>query len=50
MWRSAYEHPQDLPEGQALNDHLLYVEAHIWSDEVVEEYRTKWKQRKRLGP
>ena len=28
------------PKDKPINDHLLYVEAHIWSDEVVGRYRS----------
>jgi hypothetical protein len=36
------------PKHKPINDHLLYVEAHIWSDEVPDKYRAHWK--KRLDP
>jgi len=37
------------PKGVHINDTLRYVEAHIWSDEVPDEYRAKWN-RKRYNP
>jgi len=32
------------PKGVHINDTLRYVEAHVWSDEVVERYRERWKR------
>ena len=30
------------PADKHINNHLKYVEAHIWNNEVLEQYRTKW--------
>ena len=29
------------PKDKNINDHLKYVEAHVWSDDVVDKYRDK---------
>lgn len=33
------------PSGKPINQHLKYVEAHIWSDDVIKKYRENWINR-----
>lgn len=30
------------PKDKHINHHLKYVEAHVWSDDVLDRYRSKW--------
>ncbi len=30
------------PKDKHINHHLKYVEAHVWSDDVLDKYRSKW--------
>ena len=30
------------PPGKPINQHLKYIEAHIWSDDTVKKYQEKW--------
>ena len=32
------------PKDKPIDQHLLFVEAHVWSDEVVGRYREAWRQ------
>ena len=32
------------PTDKNINDHLKYVEAHVWDDTVIHKYRIKWMQ------
>gem|GEM_PF-5915154 len=25
-----------------INHHLKYIEAHVWSDKILDKYRKKW--------
>jgi len=36
------------PKDKPINDHLLYVEAHIWSGEVVGRWRERWEEKYHL--
>jgi len=31
------------PSDKNINDHLKYIEAHVWSDNVLDKYRTLWQ-------
>lgn len=35
------------PSDKPINQHLKYIEAHIWSDDVIKKYRTKWMNENR---
>ena len=30
------------PADKHINNHLKYVEAHVWSDDVLNQYRSRW--------
>lgn len=30
------------PQDKHINDHLKYVEAHVWADDVLDRYKAKW--------
>ena len=34
------------PQGKHINDHLKYIEAHVWSDEVAGKYRAQWEKKR----
>ena len=33
------------PKDKHLNHHLKYVEAHVWSDDVLDKYQQKWLEK-----
>jgi len=35
------------PTDKNINHHLKYVEAHVWSDEILEKYRDEWITQKK---
>jgi len=30
------------PQDKHINHHLKYIEAHVWSDKILDKYRKKW--------
>ncbi|MDD4495403.1 MAG: hypothetical protein PHV32_13860 [Eubacteriales bacterium] len=33
------------PKDKHLNDHLKYIEAHVWSNDVLDQYRSLWQSK-----